>query len=85
MITEMKKHLCPRCLNFYQGYPATSRRDNETEICSGCGTQEAMIDHTKLDSIPKQFLVQERQFCDRIGADFKTWLQWKTELMAQSE
>lgn len=25
-------------------YPALSRRDNKTEICSPCGQEEAMID-----------------------------------------
>lgn len=48
--------LCPRCrVNRYTPYsmywlpgmpqfPATSRMDNSTEICSPCGTDEAMRD-----------------------------------------
>lgn len=32
---------CPRCGNEIIGYPAVSRFDNETEICSDCGTDEA--------------------------------------------
>ena len=36
--------ICPRCNQEYEGFPALSRRDNETDICSDCGTEEAMID-----------------------------------------
>jgi hypothetical protein len=36
---------CPMCLMDYKEYPALSRRDNKTEICSACGKQEAMIDY----------------------------------------
>lgn len=48
---ELKRHQCPRCGG---GIPndarrgeyigALSRIDNETEICSACGTDEAMRD-----------------------------------------
>ena len=34
---------CTRCGNDYEEYPAISRADNKTEICSSCGTDEAMI------------------------------------------
>ena len=40
-----KKRKCPRCKRMYRGYPALSRRDNETEICSDCGTAEALSDY----------------------------------------
>lgn len=38
--------ICPRCLGMLPiGYPgALSRTDNETEICSACGTDEGMRD-----------------------------------------
>tara|TARA_Y100000310_G_C20567354_1_gene756198 strand:- start:721 stop:1086 length:366 start_codon:yes stop_codon:yes gene_type:complete len=44
-----KNELCPRCkkycINKTRGmYPAISRRDNKTEICSDCGTAEALFD-----------------------------------------
>ena len=32
---------CPRCGKEIIGYPAVSRFDNETEICSDCGMDEA--------------------------------------------
>lgn len=40
---------CPRCkLNkFKQGRGALSRIDNLTEICSPCGTDEALIEMKK--------------------------------------
>ena len=34
---------CPKCGRRYVGYPATSRRDNKTEICPECGTREALL------------------------------------------
>ena len=36
---------CPRCKHEMSKYPAISRRDNKTEICSECGIQEAMFDY----------------------------------------
>lgn len=40
----MKK--CPRCGGVYSDYPALSRVDNKTDICSPCGTEEAIQDFT---------------------------------------
>lgn len=39
---------CPKCGNLYTGYPALSRRDNKTEICSDCGVREALEDFIKV-------------------------------------
>ena len=36
--------VCARCKNSIVGYPAISRKDNKTEICSNCGTLEALED-----------------------------------------
>jgi predicted RNA-binding Zn-ribbon protein involved in translation (DUF1610 family) len=36
--------ICPRCGNRVKEYPAVSRRDKETYICSCCGTEEALFD-----------------------------------------
>jgi RNA polymerase subunit RPABC4/transcription elongation factor Spt4 len=33
---------CPKCHREFTEYPAISRKDNETEICPGCGLREAM-------------------------------------------
>ena len=36
---------CPRCGEMYTGFPAMSRVDNKTDICSPCGTQEGLDDY----------------------------------------
>ena len=40
--------VCPKCHKDYTGHPAISRRDNKTEICSDCGTLEALNDFLKI-------------------------------------
>ena len=49
--TEMEKRIgenetwtCPICKTETTDFPAVSRRDNKTEICSQCGTNEAIED-----------------------------------------
>lgn len=43
--------VCPVCNNLYiKGKGALSRRDNKTEICSNCGTLEALEDFIKASS-----------------------------------
>ena len=34
--------ICARCGKAISGYPALSRKDNKTEMCSNCGTLEAL-------------------------------------------
>ena len=41
--------VCPLCKNEYEGYPALSRKDNKTEICSDCGVVEALSDYMVLE------------------------------------
>ena len=36
--------VCPNCGSEIKGYPALSRKDNKTEICSQCGQLEALED-----------------------------------------
>ena len=38
---------CPRCEKEITTFPALSRRDNKTDICSNCGQTEAMEDYYK--------------------------------------
>lgn len=50
---EIKKLKCPKCKNCMQGYPAISRKDNKTKICSKCGIMEALesfVDYQKKNS-----------------------------------
>ena len=39
--------ICPICNQEIKGHPAISRKDNKTEICSNCGTAEALIEYYK--------------------------------------
>ena len=49
IITENsdKNKICPICKEEMGEYPAISRRDNKTEICSHCGMLEALEDFYK--------------------------------------
>jgi len=40
--TNKKAWKCPECKKSVKEYPAISRKDNKTEICSQCGFDEAM-------------------------------------------
>ena len=41
----MKNWKCPRGQQVTNDFPAISRRDNKTEICSQCGVDEAFADY----------------------------------------
>ena len=44
----MKKVIvCPICKKRFYGYPAISRKDNQTEICADCAVEEALEDFLK--------------------------------------
>ena len=40
-----KIQACPRCNRAITTFPALSRRDNKTDICSDCGTAEGLEDY----------------------------------------
>lgn len=44
-MNKEEKKKCPKCGAIINLYPAISRRDNKTEICSDCGVIEAMEDY----------------------------------------
>ncbi len=44
----MQKQICPKCNKEYKGYPALSRKDNKTKICSSCGFIESLEAFKKL-------------------------------------
>lgn len=44
-------NFCPRCHYFYADAAATSRRDNETEICPACWQEEALVDFARIKHI----------------------------------
>ena len=39
---EHIRAVCPKCGQAFTEHPALSRIDNETYICPGCGTREAL-------------------------------------------
>lgn len=41
---KQKTKICPRCEKEYTNFPALSRRDSKTDICSDCGQEEALLD-----------------------------------------
>ena len=43
-MTKQPDIKCPRCDSQIVEFPALSRRDNTTEICSRCGKEEAEFD-----------------------------------------
>lgn len=50
---------CPRCGDHYRRcYPALSRVDNKTSVCSDCGTEEALEDYWG-DGDRRSWVVQE--------------------------
>ena len=45
MKTGKQPWRCPRCGEFTRDYPALSRKDNKTDVCDRCGTDEALEDY----------------------------------------
>ena len=70
---------CPRCNESYTGYPALSRRDNATDICSKCGNVESIMDMMSFDDISIEHLIVESRFHEKIGASYKVWMDWKNK------
>jgi len=56
----MDKLICPKCDKTITGFPALSRADNHTSICSDCGTVEAMEDYFR-------YLVKHRDVITNTG------------------
>lgn len=77
-MTETK--VCPRCEEPYRGYPALSRRDNKTDICSNCGNEEALNDFTCRRDIPIESIAREYKFQKKLKLDFSDWLKWKKKV-----
>ena len=46
---------CARCGIVTTQFPALSRVDNESKVCSECGTEEAMQDYFKQPLTPLTF------------------------------
>ena len=88
MSNSFNKDLCPICLGGIPNdenkgeYPgATSRFDNKTEICSECGTREALIPYHDIACRLQMEAAQEQN-------DWEAWkecvlsdiMQWSDEV-----
>ena len=60
--------ICPRCANMYMGTGALSRVDNQTVICSGCGTDEGMRTYLGMSQI------EGFPYSDAIWEDLGEWV-----------
>lgn len=52
-MTEKKNKPCARCQREIEGFPALSRSDNKSDVCSDCGTWEAMYQYSHNGELPK--------------------------------
>lgn len=53
--------ICPKCNKKYKEPPAISRKDNKTEICSACGTREAIEDAEKIFAIKRNRKIKKER------------------------
>lgn len=69
----MRTRTCPRCNTDYVGWPALSRRDNRTDICPGCGTEEALVDAQIIRSGQTReadiILARDKRFRERVAKE----------------
>ena len=72
--------ICPRCTGFIPSnlfpgeYPgAISRIDNKTEICSDCGTEEAILALIPLDQWP--IVLYDHPVCKQAIERWKTRME----------
>lgn len=62
--------ICPVCGNYYDGYPALSRKDNKTEICTECGMSEAVA---SLFNSEKNMCIFEDRYCEYANKESNTF------------
>ena len=64
---KTKIRICPICGKEYSDHPAISRKDNKTEICSKCGTMEAVEEFINEFMINKEndskYCIFEKRIC----------------------
>lgn len=62
--------ICGKCGKSYSGYPALSRKDNITEICTTCGMEEALVElqNFKSQSLEKDEYIQDlEEECENLS------------------
>jgi len=68
----MNEWKCPKCKKTVTCHPGTSRRDNKTNICSECCTDEAIFDwqvnvaKQKKKIFPENFIALEREWLKEV-------------------
>lgn len=68
---------CPKCKKKYDGYPALSRVDNKTKICSMCGIAEAMaianeiIEKRRIEMTTNSLTPEEQKIIKQLTTDKK--------------
>jgi len=65
---DPKPFVCPRCGDYREDYPALSRTDNTTDVCSECGVMEA------LESFSSSLMPQDKWIINYTGLA-RTWSQ----------
>lgn len=53
--------ICPKCGKEYTGYPAVSREDNLTKICTECGIREALMDADVKEEEQEEIILEIRK------------------------
>jgi len=72
--------ICPRCLGEYTGFPALSRRNNETDICPPCGTEEAMFDMSNAHNDAGWWLQAKEKLVETKGHEFGS-VDWQNAMI----
>lgn len=62
--------ICEKCGKQYSEYPALSRKDNVTEICTACGMKEALeeLEQLKSENSEKDQYIQDlEEECENLS------------------
>tara|TARA_R100000808_G_C2088403_1_gene109701 strand:+ start:558 stop:782 length:225 start_codon:yes stop_codon:yes gene_type:complete len=68
---------CPRCGIKTTDFPAISRADNETEVCSQCGTEEALIQTLGMSEMGSRRMANQITTATEKLSDFIEADNWK--------
>jgi len=68
---------CPRCGIKTTDFPAISRADNKTEVCSQCGTEEALIQALGMSETESRRMANQIRTATEKLSDFIEADNWK--------
>ena len=69
---------CLRCGRDYTERPATSRRENKTDICPSCGLEESLFDITSY-FISREGSQREKRLMQHLIEAERSWLNYVTD------